>query len=321
MKKINFILTVVVFLFTSGLIYSQNTNPVVDNVSFTYDGSNITVTYDISDAEQTSVTVRVFISDNSGVSWSDQTDNATSGTGSVAVTSSPTQKTIVLPYSGSASSLMVKVLADDETTGGSPCIGVEKVYYAGGPHNDNDGNGDYYTTIQIGDQCWLKENLNVGTIINSGTDQTNNGTIEKYCYGDVSTNCDTYGGLYQWDEAMQYSTTDGAQGICPEGWHIPKYSELLTLRDYVNDEATKLIDVNAREGYTYTNTAGFSGLFAGKWDDSDSRFTGQDYEGDFWSTYYYGSQARGKKLLYYYANLGDFYFDKTDAVTVRCIKD
>ncbi len=29
------------------------------------------------------------------------------------------------------------------------------------------------------------------------------------------------GGLYTWDEAMQYVTTEGAQGICPAGWHIP----------------------------------------------------------------------------------------------------
>ncbi len=321
MKKINFILTVVVFLFTSGLIYSQNTNPVVDNVSFTYDGSNITVTYDISDAEQGTVTIRVFISENSGVSWSDETDNATSGTGSVEVTSTATSKTIVIPYSGSASSLKVKVLADDETTGGSPCIGVEKVYYTGGPHNDNDGNGDYYTTIQIGDQCWLKENLNVGTMINSGTDQTNNGTIEKYCYGDISTNCDTYGGLYQWDEAMQYSTTEGAQGICPEGWHIPTYSEIETLKSYVNDKSVKVVDVSQTmyNGLIPTNTSGFSVLFGGRlWNGS---FDLKNFIDQFWTSLSLDSYAHS---FYIYSDYSDFTYvnvDKSYGFSIRCIKD
>ncbi len=50
--------------------------------------------------------------------------------------------------------------------------------------------GQIYNQITIGSQCWMAENLNIGTMINScsggsssnGT-QTNNGTIEKYCNG------------------------------------------------------------------------------------------------------------------------------------------
>ena len=81
--------------------------------------------------------------------------------------------------------------------------------------------GKTYNTVLIGNQCWLKENLDVGTRINLNQSPTNNGIIEKYCYNDNPTNCDTYGGLYKWDEAMQYTTTEGAIGICPSGWHIP----------------------------------------------------------------------------------------------------
>jgi uncharacterized protein (TIGR02145 family) len=67
----------------------------------------------------------------------------------------------------------------------------------------------------VGDKCWLKENLNVGTMILSEQNQSDNGLIEKYCYGDLPANCETYGGLYQWREAMQYIATPGTQGICP----------------------------------------------------------------------------------------------------------
>lgn len=75
--------------------------------------------------------------------------------------------------------------------------------------------------LTIGTQVWAKANLNVGTRISGATAQTNNATLEKYCFADTESNCTTYGGLYQWDEAMQYVTTNGAQGICPTGSHIP----------------------------------------------------------------------------------------------------
>ncbi|MDK2899314.1 MAG: hypothetical protein PWQ10_501, partial [Patescibacteria group bacterium] len=41
------------------------------------------------------------------------------------------------------------------------------------------------------------------------------------CYNNDEANCTTYGALYQWDEAMQYTNTEGAKGICPTGSHIP----------------------------------------------------------------------------------------------------
>ncbi|MDK2899386.1 MAG: hypothetical protein PWQ10_573, partial [Patescibacteria group bacterium] len=41
--------------------------------------------------------------------------------------------------------------------------------------------------------------------------------------------CTTYGALYQWDEAMQYTNTEGAQGICPTGSHIPSDNEIKIL--------------------------------------------------------------------------------------------
>ncbi len=86
-----------------------------------------------------------------------------------------------------------------------------------------------YTTVQIGTQCWMAENLNIGTMVNGSVSQTDNSTIEKYCYDDNTTSCDTYGGLYQWDEMMQYVTTESTQGICPTGWHLPTDAEYKTL--------------------------------------------------------------------------------------------
>src|SRR5208283_4895597 len=75
--------------------------------------------------------------------------------------------------------------------------------------------GKTYNTVLIGNQCWFKENLDVGTMISGSDSMKNNGTIEKYCYNDDPASCAAYGGLYQWDEAMRYSTIEGSQGICP----------------------------------------------------------------------------------------------------------
>jgi uncharacterized protein (TIGR02145 family) len=107
-----------------------------------------------------------------------------------------------------------------------PCPGTTEVLYE----------GHVYHTVQIFSQCWLKENLNVGTRIDGILDQLDNDTIEKYCYDNDSSNCVTYGGLYQWDEMMNYTTMAGAQGICPPGWHIPTDEEWKLLEGAVDSQ-------------------------------------------------------------------------------------
>ena len=107
-----------------------------------------------------------------------------------------------------------------------------------------------YTTVLIGTQCWMAQSLDIGSMISGAGEQADNGVIEKYCYGDLASNCETYGGLYQWGELVAYlngasNTTSwnpvpngNIQGICPAGWHIPSNEELLTLADFLGGEAT-----------------------------------------------------------------------------------
>jgi uncharacterized protein (TIGR02145 family) len=101
-----------------------------------------------------------------------------------------------------------------------------------------DSDGNTYAIVQIGIgksgvQTWMAQNLNVGVLINDTLDPINNGIIEKWCYNDSVNNCNTYGGLYHWMEMMQYDTTEGVQGICPSGWHIPTDAEWTMLTDYL----------------------------------------------------------------------------------------
>ncbi|MCK4980234.1 MAG: hypothetical protein KAS62_07550, partial [Candidatus Delongbacteria bacterium] len=97
-------------------------------------------------------------------------------------------------------------------------------------------NGQNYSTVQIGDQCWMAENLNIGTRIDGVDDPADNCIIEKYCYDNDNANCNTCGGLYSWDEMMQYDTTEGIQGICPPGWHIPTDDEWKILEGTVDSQ-------------------------------------------------------------------------------------
>ena len=196
-----------------------------------------------------------------------------------------------------------------------PCPGL--------PNITDPRDGKVYNTVLIGDQCWLRENLDVGTIVTGSQNQTDNGIIEKYCYDDNPDNCNTYGGLYQWNEAMQYVTSQGAKGICPTGWHVPTLSEFMTLGSTVvgNANALKAVEqgIGAGEG---TNTSGFSALLAG------DRFFAGDFE-NFGVEAYIWSSTEDDALnashmdLYYddnliYLGLGDW---KEYGYSVRCLQD
>jgi uncharacterized protein (TIGR02145 family) len=125
--------------------------------------------------------------------------------------------------------------------------------------------GKVYHTVDIGGQCWMKENLDIGTRVDGSTNQQNNATIEKYCYDDDPVYCAEYGGLYQWNEAMQYNGTPGSQGICPLGWHPPTYAEVSTLATFVSSDGNALKEVGEGTGLgAGTNTSGFSALLSGE---------------------------------------------------------
>lgn len=155
------------------------------------------------------------------------------------------------------------------------------------PTSPNDGTatvtyaGKVYHTVKIGNQTWLKENLDVGVMIDSMQNPSNNGTIEKYCYSNDTANCNKYGGLYQWNEAMAYDTANGAKGICPTGWHLPTYEEFQKLAVEVNNDGRALTAIGQRVG---TNTSGFSALDGGLRDPWGGSFSELGYSSYIWSS-------------------------------------
>jgi uncharacterized protein (TIGR02145 family) len=192
--------------------------------------------------------------------------------------------------------------------------------------------GKTYHTVQIGTQCWSKENLDVGTMILGIQNQTNNGVIEKYCYDDDPNNCITYGGLYQWNEAMQYITTEGAQGICPPGWHLPTDDEWTIIGNFLGGSTiagSKMKStgtIEAGTGLWYapntgaTNASGFTGLAGGS-RSLAGNFNSQGNNALFWSSTGSADVSWGRALGYNVPSLGRAGYYKNYGFCVRCVKD
>ena len=114
-----------------------------------------------------------------------------------------------------------------------------------------------YSAVQIGEQCWMAENMNIGIMMPVDINPINNGIIEKYCYDDDSSNCTIYGGIYQWYELMNWNAVPGGQGICPSGWHVPTDEEWCELAFIVDSsvicDSTGSIGTNAGHLLKSTN--------------------------------------------------------------------
>ena len=317
LKNILFYLFTVTFMCME--ISAQNTNPEVTNVEHSYNSADgtITITYYLMDAEQDSVYITMVVSSDGGFTWNYSSLFPVLGDIKwVSISSTATQKTIIWDHDyehggpPSGSSFIIRIYADDKTHDGSPCPGIPTVTYG----------GKTYNTILIGEECWLKENLDVGTMILGIENQTNNGIIEKYCWGNNPSYCFSEGGLYQWNEVMQYSTTWGTQGICPPGWHIPIH-EFIDLGHIIS--GTDLFAFGEGEHGRGTNISGFSALLTGT-RFPDGNFTPDDFLASYWSSANSGSVVSTLQI----DRLGNLHIHSSNStdlgrsgLSVRCIKD
>jgi len=195
--------------------------------------------------------------------------------------------------------------------------------------------GHTYNTVLIGQQCWMKENLNVGSMINAPFPQTNNGVFEKYCYNNIAANCDIYGGLYNWAEMMNYepsstSNPSGRQGICPTGWHIPGWLEWEQLGAFLGGASIaggKMKETGtthwASPNTGATNSSGFTGLPGGTFLYTNVYY-GINTVGAFWSATADIDPGNflGEQLYYTSTNLSQTVGgESTDSFSVRCVKN
>ena len=159
---------------------------------------------------------------------------------------------------------------------GAPCSGTPTV---------TDHEGNVYATVQIGGQCWMRDNLRTTTSPSTGTylipaagttDYTYTGKQAHWYNNDSATYAlMNYGLLYNWNaavdtfntaygetsvndtsgNAVSVSFTGHRRGICPAGWHLPSDAEWNLMEATVSGS-----DWQA----SYETTNGYRGIHAGK---------------------------------------------------------
>jgi len=203
-----------------------------------------------------------------------------------------------------------------------------------------DGDGNIYTSVTIGNQVWLKENLkttkyNDDTPIQQVIDYTEWFSLNMpgYCWYDnnEATNKKDYGALYNW-----YAVETGK--LCPKGWHVPSDDEWQTLALFIDVDAEIGFPESSNGGGKLkesgtdhwsgpndgaTNEYGFSALPGGcRLEYNDLNYNGINEFGFWWSSTEYNDgrawiidMGYNNTILYRYNTV------KKNGNSVRCVKD
>ncbi len=216
-----------------------------------------------------------------GVCWSTSqnptvsSNHTTDGSGAGSFTSNITGLTANTTYyvrayatnsAGTAYGNEVNFTTADGSTlqGGQPCPGTPTV---------TDHEGNVYNTVQIGNQCWMRDNLRTTTSPSTGTylipavstDYTYTGKQALWYNNDPATYASmNYGLLYNWNaavdtfntaygelsvntsiyNAVSVTFTSHRRGICPAGWHLPSNAEWTAMTDYVSSQSERVCGGN-----------------------------------------------------------------------------
>lgn len=213
-----------------------------------------------------------------------------------------------------------------------------------------------YRTVKIGNQWWMAENLRcqkygdnsesagyyIPNALNFVTPPSS--WFHYYCYynenstaikGWSNYNKERIGVLYNWgaavglirETASQSKTTDfsgNRQGICPDGWHLPKKSEWKTLSDYIDYNATKLMSDNGWYKGDGGDIYGFYALPSGLYANTNNDYIRTGYEAYFWSATPKDNNGSYSARIYNDDVLDWTYshmVSKDKALSVRCVKN
>ena len=202
--------------------------------------------------------------------------------------------------------------------------------------------GQKYKTVKIGEQIWMAENLNYDYKIDGKR-------YGSYCYDDEPDSCTIYGRLYTWAAAMDSAalfSDDGkvcgddtlcvvsnVQGVCPENWHLPSFSEWSLLLSEIGNVDPVVIgkgidaslfkaDSKWRNNGLGINAYGFSALPAGCRDcgwGNNLIYSGEGGITYFWTA----SESMGNSSSYILMKDSVYIYDSKKSIgySVRCVKN
>ena len=296
-----------------GVCWSTSQNPTVAD-AHTTDGSGTgTFTSSITDlTTNTTYYVRAYATNSAGTSYGNEVSFTTES--------------------------VPEPIEDEKSCPGTPTV--------------TDVDGNTYSTVLIGNQCWMRENLRTthyadGTVIPAGENAISYTTSYYYDNSSLDLPLETRGYLYNWAAAMHGAASSGSnpsgvQGICPAGWHLPSDAELnimestqttmdLSSSGWRGDHAGRLSGEgwntsttagapgNASDTTTH-NVSGFSAVPTGSC--FGSSFYDANIDASFWSsTEYSNNNAWGRNLNYDNAYVGRHFYNKRDGRSVRCLRD
>jgi uncharacterized protein (TIGR02145 family) len=291
MKKIYFLL---IFMLGSVFSFSQK----IENVHVEQQGKQVVINYDITgaQAEQT-FEVSLLYSQN-GYDWKQATKGLTGDIGTIAHT------------------VMKNTITWDALQDVNKLVGTGFMFKVKVNVNSRNINissfkdsrdNKIYKTVKIGNQTWMAENLNYKT--SSGS----------WCYNDFSSNCQTYGRLYNWETAKT---------VCPDGWHLASDDEWTELIDFLG--GPRIAGGKMKQnGTTFWKTpnkgekngSGFLALPGGD-RDYNGKFGNMGYHASFWSSTEDYSIGAWLRLLYYDdTNVLRYSYNLDFGYSVRCVKD
>lgn len=179
--------------------------------------------------------------------------------------------------------------------------------------------GNSYKTIVVGSKTWMAENLRYSTDIPLGTNKSNKPHV--YYPNGNAENVANYGYLYNW-----YA----AEVACPNGWHLPRNSDWKLLKNAIggdnvasqlayradlwNDGTLERSPMFGKSGFSVLPAGSFDGKVYGNFGSFAYFWSATEYE-------YYSGNAYYRYIYYNYNGIVSNYSSKSDAFSVRCIKD
>ena len=170
--------------------------------------------------------------------------------------------------------------------------------------------GQVYKYVEIDGVTWMAQSMNYATPNASSA----------LCPSATEKSCPVHGLIYTWEEAVN---------VCPEGWHLPSYSEWNSLGGYMwtnhnGDVSGPLL--SSKLGQKYTDEYGFSVTDANYyplWSDSTKK-----YEGCYWDPYdnsfFWTDSLDNNGAWYFSVGMADTWSEsvsKTCMNQVRCVMD